>query len=383
MPFYHRLGDIPRKRHTQFRKPDGELYKEELMGTRGFSGIQSILYRLWEPTRLLRSEAPIDCTVDEAQGFPLEPHHLATGEFNAHGDAVSGRVWLLTNAQTKIGLATPTEQMRYFYRNGGCDELLFVHTGHGTLRSQFGSLPYRPGDYIVLPVGTTWQLHHDTPTKLLVVESHGSIDIPRRYRNEYGQCNEFSPFCERDIRVPEQLETHDERGEFEVQVQMGPLRHRTFLDHHPFDVIGWDGFLYPWAFNIEDFEPITGRVHQPPPVHQTFAAPGFVVCSFVPRLYDYHPTAVPVPYNHSNVHSDEVLYYVDGEFMSRKGVNVGSITHHPAGLPHGPHPGTVEASLGKRETKELAVMIDTFAPLSLTAAARRYLDPNYLRSWIT
>lgn len=382
MPFYHKLGSIPHKRHTQFRKKDGTLYSEELMGTRGFSGVQSILYHVWPPTAVLKADVLREEEVEFATHSNLEHRHLITADFTTSGDPINSRVWLLGNPQVKLGLATPTQPMKYFYRNAQCDEMIFVHQGSGVLHSQFGSLAFRPGDYIILPVGTTYQLEFKDKPRLLVLEANSRIEVPQRYRNEYGQLLERSPYCERDIRVPDALTTHEDRGEFEIHVRTGSRLNRLVLDHHPFDVVGWDGYLYPWIFNIEDFEPITGRVHQPPPVHQTFAGEGFVVCSFVPRLYDYHPEAVPVPYNHSNVNSDEVLYYVAGDFMSRKGIKQGSFTLHPAGLPHGPHPGTVEKSLGQKETRELAVMVDTFAPLHITKAAQGLVDPDYVRSWL-
>ena len=383
MPHYHRLGSLPHKRHTQFRKPDGTLYHEEVMGLRGFSGIQSILYHHFRPTAVKSATLLTDAPLEYDRSDPsLTHHHLKTVAFPAKGDPISGREWLLGNAQVLMGLCAPVEAMPYFYRNGVCDELLFVHHGRGVFTSQFGTLPFRPGDYIVVPVGTTYQIRCDEPSRFLVIEAAGQVQPPKRYRNEYGQLLEHSPYCERDIVVPQTLEVHDQPGEHRVRVKMGDRLSEIVLDHHPCDVVGWDGYLYPWIFNIEDFEPITGRIHQPPPVHQTFAADGFVVCSYVPRMFDYHPEAIPVPYNHSNVNSDEVLYYVDGNFMSRRGIEIGSITLHPAGIPHGPHPGTLEASLGKQSTQELAVMLDTFAPLRLTAAAMKYVDPQYMTSWL-
>lgn len=382
MPFYHRLGEIPKKRHTQFKKPNGKLYREEVMGTRGFSGIQSILYHTYQPTSITKTEIVRNEFIDLVDNATLEPRHVKTTGFQSHGDPITSRIWLMLNNQVKIGLATPDSEMKYFYRNGSCDELLFIHAGSGKLLTQFGDLEFGPGDYIVIPVGTTYQIEHHHDLRCLCIESGSQIQFPRRYMNEYGQLLEHAPFCERDIRVPKSLNTKDERGEFEIHVRMGNQINRHVLDHHPFDVVGWDGYLYPWIFNISDFEPITGRIHMPPPIHQTFWAEGFVICSFVPRMYDYHPLAIPVPYNHSNVNSDEVLYYVEGNFMSRKGIDVGSFTHHPAGLPHGPHPGTVEASLGQKETKELAVMVDTFAPLQFTAVGAGLCDPGYARSWV-
>lgn len=381
MPFYHRMGMIPHKRHTQFRKQDGTLYAEQLMGTKGFSGIQSLLYHHRPPTvvKEVNWVRKTESVVKE-QG-PLQHRHFLTKKVRSSGDPIESRVILLMNEDLSIGIATPDQPMNYFYRNGEGDELLFVHEGNGRLESVFGTITYRPGDYLLIPIGTTYKLVTETASRFLAIETRSGIYPPKRYRNEHGQLLEHSPYCERDIRVPERLETVDEKGEFEVRVKARRLLTSYLHDYHPFDAVGWDGYLYPYAFNIEDFEPITGRIHQPPPVHQTFEGHNFVVCSFVPRKYDYHPQAIPTPYNHSNVESDEILYYVDGNFMSRKGIENGSITMHPAGIPHGPHPGTVEASIGKEDTQELAVMIDTFRPLYATKAAVESEDPNYMYSW--
>lgn len=380
---YHKLGEIPKKRHTQFRRPDGELYTEELFGAEGFSGSSSLLYHHNPPTTVHK--------VDQGEAFKIEPwkedllrhHHLLTHDMPGGGDPVDGRVPVLYNDDVVINLARPTESMDYFYRNGEHDELLFIHEGEGHVQTNFGRLRFEPFDYIYIPRGTTWQMVFKTDqNRILVVDSTGPITVPKRYRSEFGQFLENSPFCERDIRLPQEPLFFDETGEFEVRIKkQGRLHHYTFK-HHPFDVVGWDGHLYPWIFNMKDFEPITGRVHQPPPVHQTFDAPNYVVCSFCPRKYDYHPQAIPAPYNHSNVDSDEVLYYVQGEFMSRKGVEYASITHHPGGIPHGPHPGSVEKSIGKEGTDEYAVMIDTFRPLKLTQAAKDMDDGIYHYSWI-
>jgi homogentisate 1,2-dioxygenase len=384
--YYKRLGEIPHKRHTQFRKEDGSLHHEEVMGIHGFAGIQSILYHLRPPTRVRKVET-YRTTAETApeledQG-PLRHRHLRTAGVEPGGDAVEGRVPLLANSDVTISLCRPTKSMDYWYRFAHGDEMLFVHEGSGVLESQFGQLHYRAGDYLVLPTGVLWRLlpAEGVPHRLLVAEANGHIEPPKRYINRYGQFLENSPYCERDIRGPETLLTHDEEGEFELRVKARGAITRFVLGHHPLDVVGWDGHLWPFAFNIADFEPITGRVHQPPPVHQTFDGPGFVVCSFVPRLFDYHPQAIPAPYNHSNVDSDEVLYYVDGNFMSRKGIERGSITVHPNGIPHGPHPGTYEGSIGKERTEEVAVMIDTFRPLRLTVAASDLDDPAYATSW--
>ena len=382
MPFYHRLGNIPHKRHTQFRRPDGELYREEVMGTRGFSGIESILYHTYPPTEVKHAEKLANLTVAYSEFEAIRHRHFKTMSFPIGGDGYSARRVLLGNNDVTIGVARPAESMSYYYRNGDNWEVLFIHEGAGQIETIFGWLDFRPGDYIVIPVGTTYRLHFaEKDNRLLVLESATPIEPPKRYRNEYGQLLENSPYCERDIRVPDRLETHDERDEFEVRVRARGELHRHILAHHPLDVIGWDGYLYPWIFNIGDFEPITGRVHQPPPVHQTFEGGNFVVCSFVPRLFDYHPQAIPAPYAHSNVNSDEVIYYVDGNFMSRKGVETGSFTLHPSGLPHGPHPGTAEASIGAKETKELAVMVDTFQPLQVAVQALEFEDEKYAYSW--
>ena len=381
--FYQRLGAIPPKRHTQFRRPDGTLYREEVMGVAGFAGIQSILYHHHQPTRVLRVADLGDASVKYADYGALRHRQFSTQNIAPGGDGVAGRTVLIGNQDITMAIARPTESMSYFYRNGQAYECLFVHEGTGTLRSVFGSLRFGPGDYVVIPYSTTYQLHYDTPeNRLVVFESRDQITTPQRYRNWYGQLLEHSPFCERDFRGPNTLETFDEFGEFEVRIKVRDRLSANWLDHHPFDVVGWDGFVYPFVFNIADFEPITGRVHQPPPVHQTFEGSGYVICSFVPRLFDYHPDSIPAPYNHANVNSDEVLYYVDGDFMSRKGVGLYDITLHPSGLPHGPHPGTTEASIGKARTEETAVMMDTFHPLHVTEAALALENPGYATSWL-
>lgn len=384
MPFYVSLGQVPHKRHTQFRKPDGSLYREQVMGTRGFSGIQSILYHIHPPTAVSRVEDLGEVVHAYEEPEALRHRHFRTAGIQPAGDILTGRKLLMGNENVAMSMAMPSEPMNYFYRNGEGDELLFVHQGKGRLQTSYGSLPYGPGDYLVIPIGTTWRMlpNAGSPHRVLVFEARGSIEPPRRYRNEYGQLLEHSPYCERDIRVPTKLETFEEKGEFEVRVRAQGRLTACYFEHHPLDVVGWDGYLHPWALSIHDFEPITGRIHQPPPVHQTFSGPDFVICSFVPRLFDYHPEAIPVPYNHSNVDSDEMLYYVEGNFMSRKGIEVGSITLHPSGIPHGPHPGAVEGSLGKARTDELAVMMDTFRPLRIARKMGHLEDPKYMRSWL-
>ncbi|TCS96443.1 homogentisate 1,2-dioxygenase [Hazenella coriacea] len=382
MSFYYRLGKIPNKRHIQFRREDGSLYYEQVMGTKGFSGIQSILYHLHPPTQVEEAYKIRDWYRPMEESGANRHRHFASFESVAGGDPIEGRLHWLVNEDVAIATVSPTEPMDYFFRNSDGDEVIFVHEGEGSLETQLGDIPYQPGDYLVIPVGTTYRLQMKTKNqRFLVIESSGEITPPKRYRNEFGQLMEHSPYCERDVRLPSQLQTHDEGGTFEVRVKARDQLHAYIYHFHPFDVVGWDGFLYPWAFSIHDFEPITGSIHQPPPVHQTFTGPNFVICSFVPRMYDYHPLAIPAPYFHSNVNSDEVLYYVKGNFMSRKGISEGSITLHPSGIPHGPHPGKVEDSIGKKRTEELAVMVDTFRPLRVTQAALIYEDPEYMYSW--
>lgn len=383
MPHYVKMGNIPHKRHTQFRKPDGGLYYEQLMGTKGFSGIQSLIYHINPPTQVTKATKIKDIHLEFEDKDALAHRHFRTWNTEAGGDFYEARKIMLANEDLAIGVARPNKQMPYYYRNGEGDEMLYVHEGKGKIESIFGELSFYPGDYIIIPIGTTYRVVLETEeARFLVVESNSAIVPPKRYRNEHGQLLEHSPYCERDFRTPEKIEAKDEKGEFEVHVRAQGMLTSYMFDFHPLDAVGWDGYLYPYAFSIHDFEPITGRVHQPPPVHQTFEAWNYVVCSFVPRLYDYHPEAIPAPYVHSNVESDEVLYYADGDFMSRRGIEEGSITLHPSGLPHGPHPGKMEESIGKKETKELAVMIDTFRPLRVVKQAHDYEDKNYMYSWL-
>lgn len=387
MTFYRQLGNIPPKRHTVFRKEDGTLHHEEVMGIHGFAGIQSILYHLRPPTAVREIgsfKTQDELAVDYEDTGSLRMRHLRGAQMEAKGDAVAGRVALVGNQDVILSVVQPNRAMDYWYRFAHGDDVLFVHDGTGVLETQFGELRYRPGDYLVLPTGVIWRHVPDegVEQRMFVIEAYGHIDPPRRYLNNYGQFLEHSPYCERDIRGPVKTFTVDEQGEFEVRVKARGSMTRFVYNHHPLDVVGWDGHLWPYAFNIDDFEPITGSIHQPPPVHQTFDGPGFVICSFVPRMFDYHPQAIPAPYNHSNVDSDEVLYYVEGEFMSRKGIERGSLTVHPNGIPHGPHPGTYEASIGKARTEELAVMVDTFKPLHLTRRAKEIEDENYWKSWL-
>ncbi|MFJ5763082.1 homogentisate 1,2-dioxygenase [Neobacillus sp. NPDC093182] len=382
--YYRQMGRIPHKRHTMFKKDDGSLFREQVMGTRGFSGTQSILYHHHMPTDVVKAELIGSYLPEYEEQKSLKHRLFLTNKTVKKGDALEAREYILGNQDLLIGTASVNEPMKRYYRNGDGDEMLYVHYGSGKLETMFGTLSYRAGDYLLIPIGTIYRMIPDEKeeTKLLFIESFSQITTPRRYRNEYGQLLEHSPFCERDFRGPEILETFDDKGEFEIVTKSRGALHSHILGHHPFDVVGWDGYLYPWAFNVEDFEPITGRIHQPPPVHQTFEGNNFVVCSFVPRLFDYHPEAIPAPYYHSNVNSDELLYYVKGNFMSRKGVQLESITLHPSGIPHGPHPGKTEASIGKKETLELAVMIDTFHPLKVVKSANVIEDPDYMFSWV-
>jgi homogentisate 1,2-dioxygenase len=383
MPIYHSLGQIPAKRHTVFRKPDGALYAEELVSTEGFSSMYSLVYHTHPPTIVKELGTPYSVEPKIAREKHLKHTSLLGFNIKPEKDYLESRKIVLVNSDLQISLAAPTESMTtYFYKNSQADEVLFIHKGSGTLKTGFGKIYFKYGDYIVVPRGTIYQIEfNDTDNRLFIIESFSPIHFPKRYQNKYGQLMEHAPFCERDIVRPTDLETFDEAGDFKVLIKKQGLIYPYTYGTHPFDFIGWDGYHYPWAFSIHNFEPITGRVHQPPPVHQTFEAHNFVICSFVPRKYDYHPQAIPAPYNHSNIDSDEVLYYVDGDFMSRKSVVQGQITLHPGGIPHGPHPGTVENSIGKEKTEELAVMIDPFKPLMLTEDAIAIEDESYHKSW--
>jgi homogentisate 1,2-dioxygenase len=383
MAHYHRLGQVPAKRHTQFRKPDGTLYAEEVIGAEGFSGISSIAYHLYPPTVVERVDEPIPFGVAYADLDFLRHRHLLGAEVESSGDWLESRRYIMGNEDVRLAISEPTAEAEYFYRNAVADEVVFIHDGSGVLESPFGIVEFTQGDYVHVPRTVThrWRFDKGIKSRVLVIESMSEVRYPKRYQNASGQLLEHSPFCERDVRPPSDLVTIDETGEFEVRIAKHGYLHPIILRHHPFDVVGWDGYMYPYALSIHDFEPITGRIHQPPPVHQTFAGRNFVICSFVPRKYDYHPESIPAPYNHSNIDSDEVLYYAEGEFMSRRGVSRGSFTLHPGGIPHGPHPGTVEASIGKDGTSELAVMVDTFKPLRLTVHALEVEDEDYMYSW--
>ena len=383
MAHYHTLGNIPHKRHTQFRKPNGELYSEQLFSTEGFSNDYSILYHCHPPTEIIKTDEPVNVQPAIAEEKMLKHRSLEGFNIKPEKDYLKSRKPVLVNNDCHIVLAAPQQSMAdYFYKNADADELIFIHEGSGILKTQYGNLDFAYGDYLVIPRGSIYQIEFATENnRLFIVESFSSIRYPKKYVSKSGQLMEHSPFCERDIRQPKNLETIDESGDFLIQTKKKGILYGLHYAHHPFDVVGWDGCCYPFAFSIHDFEPITGRVHQPPPVHQTFEAHNFVVCSFCPRLFDYHPQAIPAPYNHSNIDSDEVLYYVDGDFMSRKHVTRGMITLHPAGIPHGPHPGAVKKSIGAKETNELAVMVDTFHPLQLTKEAVEIENEGYVMSW--
>ncbi len=384
MPIYHQLGSIPHKRHTVFPKASGGIHYEQLFGTEGFSGTASLLYHLHRPTMIQSIGNAMDVQPKAAVEKNISPYMVKGFEAKPTEDFLESRKVVMFNNDLHISVAAPTHSITsYFYKNADADEVIFVHQGTGKLRTLLGNLTFGYGDYLVIPRGMIYQIEFDTPeNRLLIIDSFSPIVTPHRYRNEFGQLLEHSPYCERDIRKPQDLETHDQLGDFTMKIKKQGVMHTLVYASHPFDVAGWDGYNYPFAFSIHDFEPITGRVHMPPPIHQTFEARNFVICSFCPRLYDYHPQSIPAPYNHSNIDSDEVLYYVDGDFMSRNHVEKGFLSLHPGGIPHGPHPGAYERSIGQKETLELAVMVDTFKPLQLTQEAVDWSLENYVQSWL-
>ncbi len=383
MPFYHSLGIVPEKRHTVSRQPDGKLYQEELVGTQGFGGLSSLAYHIYPPTLVKQKGLPYSVQPKIAIDNGLNAMSFRGFDIQPEVDFIKSRKTLFVNAALHIGLAAPSASTNYFFKNADADEMFFVHKGSGAVHTMFGVLPFKYGDYIIIPRGTVYWIQFDTPdNKLLYIESFDPIFTPRRYRNDFGQLLEHSPFCERDIKRPMNLETFNEKGDFDIFIKKKGMIFPYVYANHPFDVAGWDGYHYPYTFNIFNFEPITGRIHMPPPVHQTFESKNFVVCSFVPRLYDYHPLAIPAPYHHSNIDSDELLYYVDGDFMSRNNIKAGQITLHPGGIPHGPHPGAIERSIGQKETKELAVMIDPFNPVMITEEAMAIEVDGYYKSWL-
>lgn len=384
MPIYHKLGGYPQKRHTVFQQDNGRHYYEQLFGTEGFSGMSSLLYHVHRPTQVKEILRSYDVTPKIAIDKNIKALLLKGFDVAPADDFLDSRKAMLLNSDCIIGLAAPRKSLRsYFYKNADADEMLFVHKGSGTLRTFMGNIPFEYGDYLIIPRGMIYQIDFNSEdNRILYVESYHPFYTPKRYKNSHGQLLEHSPFCERDFKLPTEIETYDEKGDFIMKIKKEGMIHEMVYATHPFDVIGWDGYNFPWGFSIHNFEPITGRVHQPPPVHQTFETNAFVVCSFCPRLYDYHPQAIPAPYNHSNIDSDEVLYYVDGDFMSRNNIEQGHITLHPKGIPHGPAPGAMERSIGQKETQELAVMVDTFRPLMVTEDAMRIDDGQYYRSWV-
>ena len=384
MPFYYKLGQIPQKRHVQFRKPDGSLYAEELISTEGFSSMYSLVYHCHPPTLVKEIGEPWSVKPKAAIKNNLQNRSFLSFKTEPEDDYLKSRKVLLFNNDIYMTVAAPKKSTTdYFYKNADADEVLFIHEGSGILKTLYGEIPFEYGDYLVIPRGVIYQLYFNTGiNRIMIMESFSPVRPPKRYINDYGQLLEHSPYCERDIKLPQNLQTHDEHGDFKLMIKKGDEIFPYTMATHPFDAIGWDGFQYPYGFSIHNYEPITGRIHMPPPIHQTFEGHNFVICSFVPRLYDYHPQGIPAPYNHSNVDSDDVLYYVDGDFMSRKHVERGMISLHPKGIPHGPHPGTVEKSIGAKETKELAVMIDPFYPLQITEEAMKIEDPKYFRSWV-
>lgn len=381
---YYKLGKIPQKRHTVFKDENGKLLYEQLFGTEGFDGIASLLYHIHRPTQIMRIGEAIDDSPKAAIDKNISPRLIKGFEAKPADDFIASKTPVFFNDDGVLGVAAPRKSMTdYFYKNGHNDELFFVHKGSGIFKTLMGDLPFKYGDYIIVPRGTIYQFEFDNEdNRLLYIESSSPIQTPRRYRNEVGQFLEHSPFCERDFRFPIYREPIDEKGEFVVKVKKQGKIYPVVYATHPFDVVGWDGYFYPYIFSIFDFEPITGRIHLPPPIHLQFQANNFVVCSFVPRLYDYHPLAIPAPYNHSNIDTEEILYYVDGDFMSRNHIEKGHFTLHPGGIAHGPHPGAIERSIGQKETGELAVMVDFFHPVKLTEQAVAMQDPEYVKSWL-
>ena len=385
MPRYHTLGKIPPKRHTIFKDKNDNFYYEELFGTIGFDGMSTLMYHTQRPTQVKKILKSYDVTPKIAVSKNMKSLKLEGFNAPQANDYLESRTCILVNNDCQISLAAPKESLTtYFYKNTDSDEVLFIHEGSGKLRTHLGNIEFKYGDYIVIPRGIIYQIEfNDANNRLFIVESKTPVYTPKRYRNWFGQHVEGAPYCERDLHPPTELETFNETGDFIIKVKKQDTIHEYVYAAHPFSVVGWDGYNFPYKFSIHDFEPITGMIHQPPPIHQTFETSRFVICSFVPRLYDYHPNSVPAPYNHSNIDSDEVLYYVDGDFMSRNDINKGSVTLHPAGIPHRPHPGTMEKSIGKKETFELAVMVDTFSPLMVTEDAMNLQDGDYYKSWIT
>lgn len=383
MSYYRQMGFVPKKRHVVNEKETGGLLSEELFGTEGFAGNSSLLYHLHPPTAVKATEKPYSIQPEIAISDNMKCFKFKAFNLPSKSDYLESRIPLFVNNDLTIGMSAPkSSTSAYFFKNADADEMLFIHKGEGVLKTAYGSIPFEFGDYLIIPRGTVYQLYFkDENNKIMYVESYSPIETPKRYKNNNGQYLEHSPFCERDFKTPQNLETNDKEGDFKILIKKNNIVYPYIYKYHPFDLVGWDGCCYPYAFNIKDFEPITGRIHLPPPIHQTFEGNNFVICSFVPRLYDYHPKAIPAPYHHSNIDSDELLYYVDGDFMSRNDIEPGQFTLHPGGIPHGPHPGAIERSIGQTATEELAVMIDPFKPVGLTKQAMEIADIEYAYSW--
>lgn len=384
MPSYHHLGQLPEKRHITFRRPDGKLYSEQLISSEGFSSDYTLTYHTHRPTLVLEVEKPIDVTPHYTAHEGMISRSFKGYDVPEQDDYLESRQVVLGNDDILISLAAPRKSMQdYFYKNSQAWEMIFVHQGKGTLKTMLGSIPFSYGDHLIIPKGITYQLTFETEqNRLFIVESTTPYRFPKKYVSSSGQLMEHAPFYDRDLKLPQNLETHEALGDYKIFIKRDYKLYPYHYQAHPFDLIGWDGYYYPYAFSIHDFAPITGKLHLPPPIHQTWECGGAVLCAFVPRLYDYHEKAIPAPYNHANVDSDEVLYYVDGDFMSRNNIKVGQITLHPLGIAHGPHPGAAERSIGQKETQELAVMVDTFRPLKMTAFAAGIEVADYYKSWL-
>jgi homogentisate 1,2-dioxygenase len=385
MPFYVKIGKVPPKRHTTFYKDDGKsLYREELFSTKGFSGIYSNKYHIYMPPQVEEiREIPADNS-NEWKDAPMQYYHFMTDKKQTGGNYISARNEFLGNEHFAISTAHITEGTDTFFRNSYHHELIFLHQGKGEFLSEYGKLPVEEWDYIIIPKGTTYQFKFNDlrDVKLFIIESDTPFEIPSHFRNEYGQLKEDAPYYERDFKVPQFMDPVDKKGKFNLILKVSGRTFEYLLPHHPFDVVGWDGYLYPYTFNIKEYAPKVGKLHLPPPVHLLFTTGHFVVCNFVPRLFDFHPDSIPAPYYHSNVDSDEMIYYVHGDFMSRKGVQEGSITLHPMGIPHGPQPGKTEASIGKKQTDEYAIMVDSFSPVHVTKNVKETMVKEYAQSWL-
>jgi homogentisate 1,2-dioxygenase len=389
MPSYRKLGKVPPKRHIIMPNTANSflnegLYYEHVVTTQGFDRAYTIMYHLRPPTRVTATESAGKIAIEAADDRELRHHHFKTQDLPRGGEAVTGRVPILFNDDLVSWRCKPDKQQNELYRNGAADEVIFIHQGSGHLETIYGKVPYRRGDYVVVPRTTTYRIVSDDISKEdhLILECFAPVRVPQRYHNPDGQIYLGAPMYERDFHSPQELCFVDKEKPTSILIKVHQNLTRVTMTHHPFDVIGWDGFLYPYTFNAWDFEPLTGTIHLPPPFQQTFECRGFVICTFAPRHLDHHPQAVKVPYVHSNVEADEVLFYVDGEFASRRGVDLGSMTLHPGGIPHGPHPGTIMKSMKVERTEEMAVMFDTDRRLHPTVQAMKVDDPGYPKSWL-